>query len=484
MASEIFEPIIGLEIHAQLLTESKIFCSCSAQFGGGDNENICPVCMGMPGTLPVLNEKVVEFAVKTGIALNCTICKDSLFARKNYFYPDLPKGYQISQYDRPLCSDGCVEFFVDDELKRVRVTRAHLEEDAGKSIHDASSSLVNLNRSGVPLLEIVSAPELKSPREASEYAKEVRRILRYTHVCDGNLEEGSLRCDCNVSVRRKGESTLGTKVEIKNLNSFRFIEKALNYEIERQIDCLTHGRKIIQETRLYDSEKNRTESMRSKEEAQDYRYFPDPDLLCISIDDDQIGAQRKTIPELPSQRIVRWRSQFDLSHMDAALLADERDRGDYFQETVNRCGNPKAAANWIMVEVMGKLNDEKKDLKDLKFAPSLLGELIQLIDSKRISGRIAKDIFKKMWETGESPTQIMEKFQLNQLTDDTQIREMIQRVLFAHPTEIEEYRRGKIKVLGFFVGRIMKESKGLADPQMVQKILMEQLDEGTKGTCE
>lgn len=475
MAFNDYEAAIGLEIHVQLQTNSKLFSAESASFGSADNENISPVSTGMPGSLPVLNERAVEFSVKTGLALNCEIRKHSVFARKQYFYPDMPKGYQVSQYDQPLCENGFLDFTVDGEIKRIAITRAHMEEDAGKSTHHGDHSLINLNRAGVPLLEIVSGPDMKSPLEAAEYAREMRKIVRYIGVCDGNLEEGSLRCDCNVSVRKKGETKLGTKVEIKNINSFRFIEKAIEYEIHRQIDCKETGETIVQETRLYDPDKNRTFSMRTKEDAHDYRYFPDADLLPLEIDQTFIDQIARDLPELPTARANRFMKDLGLPEYDAQTLTAERDLADYFERAAASSGNAKAAANWIMSELMRELNDSKKSIVDSPISSEQLAQMIGLIDKGTISGKIAKTVFAEMWKTSKDAELIVKEQGLTQITDTGAIEAIIDQIISANPQQLAEYRSGKEKVFGFFVGQTMKASKGQASPDVVNELLKKKL---------
>ena len=470
-----WEAVIGLEIHAQLLTESKIFSADSAHFGGADNEHVSPVSLGLPGALPVLNRRAVEYSAKTGMALNCEIRRKSVFARKNYFYPDLPKGYQISQYDQPICENGFVDYFLDGEIRRVRIERAHMEEDAGKSQHQGDYSLINLNRAGVPLLEIVSGPDMRTPQEAAEYARTVRKILRYLNVCDGNLEEGSMRCDCNVSVRRKGETKFGTKVELKNINSFRFIEKAIEYEIHRQIDCIESGEKISQETRLYDSTKNRTFSMRSKEEAHDYRYFPDPDLLPVVLEEGWLNKLRGELPELPLARAQRFQSEYALPAYDAFVLTAERALADYFESAAQLSKNPKAASNWVMVELLRELNEAKLEVDKSPIAAERLAELIQMIDSKEISGKMAKDVFAEMWKSGKAPKEIVKASGMSQITDASAIESIVDQVMAANAQGVADYRGGKEKLFGFFVGQVMKASKGQANPEMVNQILKAKL---------
>lgn len=472
-----YQAVIGIEVHVQLRTESKIFSNDSTSFDAADNENTTPVSLGMPGTLPVLNKKAVEYAIKTGLALGCQIRNRSVFARKNYFYPDLPKGYQISQYEKPLCENGQVTIRLENRTKTIRITRAHMEEDAGKSTHLGDCTLVNYNRAGVPLLEIVSGPEMHTPQEAAEYARTIRQIVRYLDVCDGNMEEGSLRCDCNVSVRPSGSTALGTKVELKNINSFRFVEKAIEYEIDRQIDEIEAGRKIIQETRLYDPDKNRTFSMRTKEDAQDYRYFPDPDLLPIEIDEKDLQKIRASLPELPQERSQRFQSVLGLSSYDANSLTAERELADYFEKTAELCGQPKLAANWIMSELTRELNSAKINVQDSPISAPALAELLQLINDGRISGKIAKVVFSEMWQTKKSAAEIVKEKNLMQVSDTSAIEKIIDDVLAANEAQVLEYRSGKTKVYGFFVGAAMKATKGQANPDVVNQILKQKLDQ-------
>lgn len=466
-----WKAVIGLEIHAQLQTVSKMFSVDSTAFGGGDNEHISAVSMGMPGALPVPNRKAIEFSVKTGLALNCQIRDKSVFARKHYFYPDLPKGYQISQFDLPICYEGFVEFFVGEQKKRVRIERAHMEEDAGKSIHDGSQSLINYNRSGVPLLEIVSGPDMTSPEEAAEYARTIRSILQYLDVCDGNLEEGSLRCDCNVSVMKVDEEKFRTRAEIKNINSFKFIEKALEFEILRQIDVYEEGGEVVQETRLFDSAKGKTFSMRSKEEAQDYRYFPDPDLLPVYLEAGYVEEVKKNLPELPLKKAERFQQELGLPEYDAHVLIQDREMAAFFEKAAELSKNPKAASNWIMGDLLRRLNEQNLEFSKNPIKVEDFVQLIQLIDDKTISGKIAKSVFEEMWKSGKSPKEIVASQGLTQITDASQIEALVQRVLDKNPGQTSEYRSGKTKLFGFFVGQIMRESKGQANPDMVNEIL-------------
>lgn len=471
-----YEAVIGIEIHVQLSTQTKIFCADSTKFDAADNENTSPVSVGMPGTLPVINKKAIEYSIKTGLALGCDIRRKSIFARKNYFYPDLPKGYQISQYDQPLCENGKVSFKLEGVEKTINITRAHMEEDAGKSIHHGDYTLINYNRSGIPLLEIVSAPDIRTPAEAAEYARTIRQIVRYLDVCDGNLEEGSMRCDCNVSVREVGAPQFGTKVEIKNINSFRFVEKAVEYEIERQIDAVERGEKIIQETRLWDPDKNRTFSMRTKEDAQDYRYFADPDLLPLIVSDVMVEKFRNELPELPLQRARRFQEQHGLPEYDAGVLTTEKSLADFYEETAKEAHNFKASSNWIMTELLRELNQAHIDIQNSPIKPKQLGRMISLIDKGVISGKIAKTVFQEMWDSGKDPEVIIKEKNLVQLSDPAAIEKIVDEVLAANPQGVEDHKSGKKKNLfGFFVGAVMKASKGQANPEMVNKILQEKL---------
>jgi len=461
-----YEAVIGLEVHAQLKTKSKIFCGCSTEFNAKENENTCPVCTGMPGSLPVLNKKAVEFALKMAMATQCTIHEKSIFARKNYFYPDLPKGYQISQYDKPLAVQG--------KVGKVRIHRIHMEEDAGKNIHGTVSSYVNLNRAGIPLIEIVSEPDMRSSQEAGEYLRELRSMLRYLDICDGNMEEGSFRCDVNISIRPLTQKEYGTRAEIKNINSFRFVEKAIEYEIERQKEVLESGKRVVQETRLWDSEKNQTFSMRSKEEAHDYRYFPDPDLLPLQIPNTWIEDVKKSIPELGAQKKERFMNQYGLTEYDAGLLVQEKELAQYFEEVVQICQQPKLASNWILSELLRETTATQ--IAASPISSKHLGELIKLIQKGTISGKIAKTIFEKMWNSGQSPKTIVEKEGLVQVSDENVIRQWVEEVLKNNQKFVDEYRAGRTKLLGFFVGEIMKKSQGKANPATIHEILKKKLD--------
>lgn len=476
-----YEPVIGLEVHAQLLTESKIFCGCSTRFGEEPNQNTCPVCMGFPGVLPVLNKKVVEFAIRAGLATHCEIARYSRWARKNYFYPDLPKGYQISQYELPLCDNGHIDIEANGDKKRIRLTRIHMEEDTGKNIHDVRGdySLVDFNRCGVPLVEIVSEPDIRSSEDACRYLRNLRAILQYLEVCDGNMEEGSFRCDANISMRPQGASELGTKVEIKNMNSFKSVEKALEYEIRRQIEVLSEGGKLVQETRLWDADREVTRSMRSKESAHDYRYFPEPDLLPLVIDEKWIEEIRAGLPELPEKRKERFLSQYGLPLYDAELLTSRRDVADYFETAVKIHSNPKAISNWVMGDLFRVIKERKLDEKLRITAwpvpPEHLAGMVRMIDEGKISGKMAKTLFEEMLQRGESPDKIVRDKGLEQITDLGNIEKAIDEVLAAHPQQVSDYRAGKEKVFGFLIGQIMKATQGKANPQMVNEILNRKL---------
>ncbi len=475
MSSE-YDVVIGLEIHAQLATQSKCFSAASTDFGLGHNENVSAVCAGMPGTLPVLNEQAVELSLKTALVLNCDVQKTSVFARKQYFYPDMPKGYQISQYDRPIALNGYVDFYLDGEKNRVQLERAHMEEDAGKSTHFGEYTLINLNRAGIPLLEIVSRPEIKSAKQAAAYARTVRQALRYAEVCDGNLEEGSLRCDCNVSIKPKGQVELGTKVELKNINSFRFIEKALDYEIQRQIQCKMIGEPIVQETRLYDSVKNKTFSMRMKEEANDYRYFPEPDLLPLVLQQEDIERIKKTLPEHPTRRYERFVEELKLKPEDSELLTSEKALADFFEDVVAKIGNSQLVCNWVTGEFLRLFNDdESATWRNFPMSVSAFSELLEQVSNKTISANQAKEVLEDMWKTGQSASKIIKDKGLEQITDDSQIEKLVEKVLSENQDKVSEYQSGKDKLYGFFVGQVMKASKGQASPEVVNRLLKERL---------
>jgi aspartyl-tRNA(Asn)/glutamyl-tRNA(Gln) amidotransferase subunit B len=472
-----YEPVIGLEVHAQLKTKTKIFCSCSTSFGAPPNTHTCPVCLGMPGVLPVLNKKVVEYALCMGLATNCIINRESRFARKNYFYPDLPKGYQISQYELPIAENGFIEIEINGHQKRIGITRIHMEEDAGKLSHDPDRPLskVDFNRTGVPLIEIVSEPDIRTPEEAGAYLRHLRSIVRYLGVSDGNMEEGSFRCDANISIRPKGSDRLGTRTEIKNLNSFKHVENALSFEINRQKEILEDGGQVVQETRLWDPVQNKSISMRGKEEAHDYRYFPDPDLLPLVIDDDWIESIRKKLPELPSEKKKRFMDEYGLPSYDSGFLTSSHELSNYFEECVTQFPNAKQVSNWIMGSLLGLLNAQGKSIIESPISPGNLAQLLQLIDDNIISGKIAKTVFDDMAQTGRAPKEIVEQKGLVQVTDESAIKAVIVKVLENCSKEVEEYKNGKTKLFGFFVGQVMKETKGKANPKIVNQILKDLL---------
>ena len=462
-----WEAVIGLEVHARLLTRTKIFCGCTITFGAPPNTNVCPVCLGYPGALPVLNKKAVELAARMALATGCAVHPRSVFARKNYFYPDLPKGYQISQFDRPLATGG--------KVNGVRILRIHMEEDAGKLLHERDASLVDLNRAGAPLIEIVSEPDISSSEEATAYLTRLRQILMYAEVCDGNMEEGSLRCDANVSVRRKGEP-LGTRTETKNLNSFRFLRAAIDYEIQRQIGVLESGGKIVQETRLFDVPTGETRVMRSKEEAHDYRYFPDPDLLTLNVEENFIEEIRGSLPALPEARIERYARDYGLTVHDAEVIVATKAVADFYEAAAEESGNPRAAANWVRNEVLRELNERKIDVEDYRVTPAMLAKLIHMLDSGAIGGKAAKEVFEDMSNTGDAADVIVERKGLAQVSDPEAIREAAQRVLAANAATVEQYRAGTTKVFGFLVGQLMKEMRGKANADVANRVLRELLD--------
>lgn len=465
-----FEIVIGLEIHAQLKTASKIFCGCSTAFGAPPNTHTCPVCLGMPGVLPVLNKKVVEFAIKMGLATGSTINRFSQFARKNYFYPDLPKGYQTSQFDLPIVEHGAIEIEVEGQLRRIGITRMHMEEDAGKLIHAGNDpfSYVDLNRTGTPLLEIVSEPDMRSPQEAYAYLKRIHAILRYLDICDGNMQEGSFRCDANISLRPFGQHDLGTRTELKNMNSFRNVQAALEYEVRRQRDLLLDGHKVIQQTLLWDADKGRTESMRGKEDAHDYRYFPCPDLVPVEISEEWIEQIRATLPELPDTRKRRFVQDYDLPAYDAEILTSDKDLAEYFEETVKTGADAKKVSNWVMTELMRELKGEYVD--KCPISPKLLGKLILLVENGRISGKIAKVVFQDMLLSGKDPESIVSEKNLGQVSDENEIMRIVNEILADNPSQVEELRAGKDKLLGFFVGQLMQKMKGKANPAMANEL--------------
>ncbi|HOK40879.1 MAG TPA: Asp-tRNA(Asn)/Glu-tRNA(Gln) amidotransferase subunit GatB [bacterium] len=476
-----YEPIIGLEIHIQLKTHTKIFCNCSTEFGGFQNTFTCPICAGFPGTLPVLNQKAVEYAVKAGVALNCTINKFSKFDRKNYFYPDLPKAYQISQFDKPLCLNGHIDIEINGQKKRIRINRIHLEEDAGKLVHseddfaNAEFSLADYNRCGTPLIEIVSEPDMQTPDEVYYYMQMIKTIMEYIEVSDCNMQEGSLRCDANVSVRPKGEKKLGTKVELKNMNSFKNVRDAVEYEINRQIKELEFGGKIIQETRLWDTKNNITISMRSKEESHDYRYFPEPDLLPIELSNEYIESIKKSLPELYLEKKHRFMNEYGLSEYEASVITIDKNIANYFEECTKYIKNYKLISNWLINDLLGLLNTNKIKITDCKIKPENFAELLALIEAEKISSKIAKEIFPELFETGKSPSKIIEEKGLIQISDDNILREIVKKILSENQDTVTKYKQGNKKVLGFIVGQIMKNTGGKANPKLVNTIIEEEI---------
>ena len=472
-----YEVVVGLEVHAQLKTASKIFCGCSTKFGAAPNTQTCPICLGMPGVLPVLNRRVLEMAVKTGLALHCQISPYSRFARKNYFYPDLPKGYQISQYELPLCEHGFLEVAVNDRIKRIGIRRIHMEEDAGKNLHEGleAASHVDLNRAGVPLLEIVSEPEIRSVDEAVAYLRALRDILIYLDVCDGNMEEGSLRCEPNLSLRPVGQKEFGTRVELKNINSFRFVQKAMEYELRRQEKVLREGGRVVQETRLWNTEKEITVVMRGKEEAHDYRYFPEPDLVPLIIPQELIEEVRKTLPELPDAKRDRFVREYGIPVYDAEVLTTSKDLTHYFEACVEAYPQPKTVSNWIMTELLRELKYSGHEIVDCPIPPDRLAGLLKMIDHGTISGKIAKTVFEEMYRSGRPAEEIVKEKGLIQISDEGALEALIDEVLQSHPNERESYRQGKSQLLGFFVGQVMKRSQGKANPGKVNELLKKKL---------
>jgi len=481
-----YEAVIGLEVHAQLLTDSKLFCSCSTRFGAAPNTQTCPVCLGMPGVLPVVNKKAIEFTMRAALAMHCTIAKKNVFARKNYFYPDLPKGYQISQYEFPLSKSGWIEIDLNGNKKKIGITRIHMEDDAGKLVHAgdfarAEHSYVDLNRTGVPLIEIVSEPDLRAPEEAAEYMRQLRNILVYLGVCDGNMQEGSLRCDANVSVRPQGSNKFGTRTELKNMNSFRHIQRALSYEIDRQIKLCECGEEVVQETRLWDEGGGKTIGMRGKEEAHDYRYFPDPDLIPMTIDNEWIESVRKSLPELPAQKKDRFIKNYGIPEYDAALLTQDKLLADYFEDVVKQGAPAKWASNWIMTELLRELNAEEKSAAECPVKPDQLAGLYRLIAGGTISGKIAKSVFADMYRTGKNAEDVVKEQGLTQLSDDAQIAKLVDEAIQESPKQVEQFLSGRDKLLGFFVGQVMKKSQGKANPQLVNKIVTDKLNRLKEG---
>lgn len=478
IANEKYEAVIGLEVHAQLLTDSKAFAAVSSEYGGAPNTQVTPLCLGHPGTLPVLNENLVRYTIKMGLATSCKISEKSIFARKNYFYPDLPKGYQISQYETPICYEGEIQIELDDYDKTIGITRIHMEEDAGKSIHDQDPyhTLIDLNRAGTPLIEIVSEPDIRTPAEAYEYLKKIKQIVQYLEVCDGNMEEGSLRCDANVSIRPRGQKELGTRTELKNMNSFRNVERALTFEIERQIDLVESGGEVIQQTLLWDPNKLETRQMRSKEEAHDYRYFPEPDLPPIIVTSELLDEIKQELPELPDVRFERFVKDLGLKDDDAEILTESRYLADYFEEALDILDDPKAIANVVLTEVLRVLNEKSISILEFSISPERLTELIQLKKDDKINSSAMQTIFNEMLESNESPMELAKNLNLIQVSDSGFIEPIIEDVIESNPDEVKRYREGKKALMGFFIGQVMKESKGKANPKLVRELISKKLE--------
>jgi len=475
-----YEAVIGLEVHAQLLTRSKLFCGCSTTFGEEPNTLSCPVCTGQPGSLPVVNRKAVEFAIKLGLATSCRITPYSLFARKNYFYPDLPKGYQISMYEYPLAVEGFIDINDQGKKKRINIIRIHMEEDAGKLKHGetpetASFSYVDFNRTGVPLVEIVSGPDIRSPQEAANYLRDLRTILQYLEISTGNMEEGNFRCDANISIRPKGQKDFGTRTELKNMNSFRYVEKALEYEIKRQIAVLEDGEEVVQETRLWDVDQGITISMRGKEEAHDYRYFPDPDLVPLRIDENWVEEIRKSLPELPAEKRERFVREYQIPEYDAEILTSTKPMANYYEECLRLFPEPKTVSNWIMGELLRELKGDEREIDQCPVTPLHLTEMLTMMKEGAISGKIAKDVFEEMYRTGNRPARIVKEKGWTQILDKAEIERAIQRVMGSNPKLVEDYQKGKEKLFGFFVGEVMKETKGKANPKLLNELLKKKL---------
>jgi aspartyl-tRNA(Asn)/glutamyl-tRNA(Gln) amidotransferase subunit B len=478
ISNDKYEAVIGLEVHAQLLTESKAFAAVSSEYGGAPNSQVTPLCLGHPGTLPVLNENLVRYTIKMGLATNCKIAEKSIFARKNYFYPDLPKGYQISQYETPICYDGYVHIELDDYEKTIGLTRIHMEEDAGKSIHDQDPyhTLVDLNRAGTPLIEIVSEPDLRTPQEAYEYLRKIRQIVQYLEICDGNMEEGSLRCDANVSIRPRGQKEFGTRTELKNMNSFRNVERAITYEIERQIELVESGGEVVQQTLLWDPNKLETRQMRSKEEAHDYRYFPEPDLPPIIVTKEMLSEVEQELPELPDVRFERFVNELGLNKDDAAILTENRPLADYYEEALSILNEPKALSNVILTEVLRVLNDRSITIKEFSVSAPRLTELISLKLGDKINSSAMQTIFNQMLENGKSATELAQELNLIQVSDSGFIEPIIDDIIESHPDEVARYKDGKKALIGFFIGQVMKKSKGKANPKQVRELVSEKLE--------
>lgn len=479
IAHEKYEAVIGLEVHAQLLTESKAFAAVKPEYGGAPNSQVTPLCLGHPGTLPVVNENLVRYIIKMGLATQCSVAEKSIFARKNYFYPDLPKGYQISQYDTPICFDGFVDISLEDYDKRIGITRIHMEEDAGKSIHDQDpyNTLVDLNRAGTPLIEIVSEPDLRTPEEAYAYLSKIKQIVQYLEICDGNMEEGSLRCDANVSVRPRGREKFGTRTELKNMNSFRNVERAIHYEIYRQIDLLEDGGEVVQQTRLWDTSKMQSRAMRSKEEAHDYRYFPEPDLPPIIVRDSMLNEIREDLPELADVRRSRFMDDYGMSADDAVTITDSRYLADYYEEVVEHLGNPKAASNIVLSEVLRVLNEQSIDIRSFSISAERISELVKLKDDDKINSSAMQQIFNAMLEEDKDPETLAKEMNLIQVSDSGFLEPIVEEIIKNNPDEVKRYKEGKKQLIGFFVGQAMKASKGKANPKLVKDLITEKLND-------
>lgn len=478
IAHERFEAVIGLEVHAQLSTESKAFAAVTTEYGGAPNTQVTPLCLGHPGTLPVINENLVRYIIKMGLATNCKIAPHSIFARKNYFYPDLPKGYQISQFDTPICYDGFVDIELEEYNKRIGLTRIHMEEDAGKSIHDQDpyNTLVDLNRAGTPLIEIVSEPDLRTPQEAYAYLSKIKQIVQYLEICDGNMEEGSLRCDANVSVRPRGQKEFGTRTELKNMNSFRNVERAIHYEIYRQIELIEDGGTVVQETRLWDTSKNESRPMRSKEEAHDYRYFPEPDLPPVIVSEEMLAEIREELPELADVRQKRFVEDYKMSEIDAITITESRYLADYYEEVVKHTGNPKSASNIVLSEVLRVLNEQSIDIREFNIEPERLAELVKLKEEDKINSSALQQIFNAMLEGDKSPEEYAKEMNLIQVSDSGFLEPIVDEIIANNPDEVKRYQEGKKQLIGFFVGQAMKASRGKANPQLVKDLITKKLE--------
>lgn len=476
---EKYEAVIGLEVHAQLLTQSKAFAPVTIQYGGSPNTQVTPLCLGHPGTLPVVNENLVRYIIKMGLATNCSVAEKSIFARKNYFYPDLPKGYQISQFETPICYDGHIDIELEDYDKRIGLTRIHMEEDAGKSIHDQDpyNTLVDLNRAGTPLIEIVSEPDIRTPQEAYAYLSKIKQIVQYLEICDGNMEEGSLRCDANVSVRPRGQKEFGTRTELKNMNSFRNVERAIHYEIYRQIELIEDGGEVVQQTRLWDVTKNQTRTMRSKEEAHDYRYFPEPDLPPIIVTDEMLDDIREELPELADVRRKRFMEEFSMSEDDAVTITDSRYLADYFEEVADHLGNPKAASNIVLSEVLRVLNEQSIDIREFSISAEKLSDLVKLKNEDKINSSAMQEIFNAMLKEDKNPEELAKEMNLIQVSESGFLEPIVEDIIKNNPDEVARYKDGKKQLLGFFVGQAMKASKGKANPKLVKDLIEEKLND-------